>query len=292
MAEHQDLTRRLNELCIRVGYLHAYVFADRYGYDRETVDNLAGDIERDLNGAITGLSIVGNIHEKRISSVDASLLESAEETVRQALRGIQSDEIYQQLLKAYGANNQSEIARLMPSVFPVRLIKKERVLYHGVVPREVSLGVAGIDFKEEKPPVDEFISPDEYIDLVLRIQTEGLLPSRGLHHSTDDNIMPVFTVSDYEDTYGLLFLELNPMKQGYGVFNSESADEDLIYTPRLRTLMKLHLKSTEFLETDRVDGWSSERPQLRLYREQLEDRLNQRKIPFSITEPHYVANLQ
>ena len=122
------------------------------------------------------------------------MLEKWEESVRQAIGKIQSDEIYQQLLNAYNSDNQSEIARLMSSVFSPKLLKNEIVLYHGVTPRKVTIGVGGVDFEDEKPPVKEYLTPDRYIDLVVRIQEEGLLPSKGGHHSMDENIRPVFTV--------------------------------------------------------------------------------------------------
>ena len=57
--------------------------------------------------------------------------------------------------------------------------------------------------------------------------------------------------------------------------------------------MKLCLKPAEYVESDRVNDLitSSDRSELRLYRDKLEDRLRQRQIKFKIVEPYYMENL-
>lgn len=77
---------------------------------------------------------------------------------------------------------------------------------------------------------------------MLQIQSEGVILSLGEHQNTDENLRPVFTVPKHEETYGLMFMEFNPVEKGYAVLVAVD-NEHLIYTPRLAIPMKLCLKS-------------------------------------------------
>ena len=84
-----------------------------------------------------------------------------------------------------------------------------------------------------------------------------------------------------------MFMEFNPVKNGYAVFVAGD-NEHLIYTPRLGIPMKLCLKSGWYVETDRIEYTisASERPQVMEYRNHLEERLKERKVPFTLVQPN------
>lgn len=165
-------------------------------------------------------------------------------------------------------------------------ITNNNLNHHELVEDEI-LSKIIVELTNKKLPVGEYITPDAYVDLMLKIQSEGLLPSVGEHQNIDENLRPVFTVPNYEDTHGILFFELNPLEKGYAVFIGVD-DEHLIYTPRLKIPMGLCLKSTWFVETDRIEGAinpNDKRSEVMDYRNNLESRLRERDVPFTLVEP-------
>lgn len=287
----KDLTLRLRNLGLRFCSIGDYAFADRIGYSHEELERLAKRMKPELNFVLPNVPRDAEIDFQRFDSLGDSNLREWEERIDEITRRIQSDETYQRVLQAYNANNQEVIGQLMPSIFGfLPKLKKPKILYHGVTPRKTSIGDFLSDFDDEKPPVEEYITPDGYIDRMLRIQAEGLLPSLGEHQNTDENLRPVFTVPKHEETYGLMFFELDPMKNGYAVFVG-TADEHLIYTPKLQIPMGLCLKSRWYAETDRIEvacnvDVNDDIQALVKYRDHLENRLRERRVPFTLVEPN------
>lgn len=289
---NKDLTARIRKLGLKFCSIGDYLFAGRVGYSREELERLAEKIKPELNFVLPGIPGDAQVDFQRLDLVDDSDLKRWEQRVEKMTGEIWADETYQEVLRAYNANDQEAISQLMPSIFGFdEKLKKPRTLYHGITPRKITIGDFFLDF-DEKPSVKEYITPDEHIDLALKIEAKGLLPSVGEHQSTDENLRPIFTVPDHEETYGLLFFELNPLEHGYAVFVGVD-NEHLIYTPRLNIPLKLCLKSTEYVESDRVENTISagERPLLREYRNLLEGRLRERDVPFCLVEPYYMSNL-
>lgn len=282
---------------MRFHYLNRYEFGDIAGYPPEKIDEL----EKRMNEELHIRTEAGNVTGTH-SQPDIEMLSQWEARMQSITDAIRSEEAYQKLLEAYRTDDQSGIKKLINSVWssPSPLAKYERQkaagrFFHGVTPRKVTLGVAGTDFDEEKPPVDSWVSPAEYISLCRKIRKEGLRPSEGLHPcDMDENIRPVFVVDDYEDTYGLLFFGFRPEKKGYFVWEDEARDigEYVIYTPVLKLPMSLYLKSAELVShaPERVIGDCSE-PELErmlVYRDQLEKKLTESGVRFRVAEPRYM----
>ena len=284
----KDLTVRLRKLGLRFCSIGDYLFSGRMGYGSRERERLAERMKPELSFVLPNVPSDAEIDFGRFDYLDNSKLQEWEERVEAITREIWEDETYQKVLQAYNANDQEVISQLMPLIFDFYdKLKRPRVLYHGVIPRRTSIGDFLSDFDDEKPPVEEYITPDEYIDRMLRIQDKGLIPSLGEHQNTDENLRPVFTVVKHEDTYGLLFFELNPLEQGYAVFVGTD-NEHLIYAPKLKVPMRLCLKSMWYVETDRIDGAvniNDDRQQLMDYRNNLENRLRERGVSFTLVEP-------
>lgn len=287
---NKDLVARVRGLGNRVFYLGGY----RSGGDEKGLDSLCNHMNIDLNFVLPETPYCAEIDIEKLLDVDETKLIEWEKRIESITKEVQSSTVYQKALQAYKYNNQEEIGKVMTSIFYNKQLKRARTLYHGVMPRKITQGDLFTDFDEEKPPVCEYVSPDKYVDLILRIQEEGLLPSIGGHHSLDENLRPIFTVPDYENTYGLLFFEMNPIKYGYSVFEVAGGEEYLIYTPRLIIPMQLCLKSADFMDYERIKSTVDvdNIPQLIAYRDDLEKTLQERGVNFKLVDPHYVENLK
>jgi hypothetical protein len=303
-----ELVRRLKILDTDADHLGNYRISSDYGYPSKELRGLTEEISKDFPRAYSHYDVRKGATD---SDVDFEKLSFWEETVKEIGNTIRMDSRYQSLVRAYNSNDQAEISRLLREVFDMKRLQstsedtpetrrlRKRPFYHGVFPRKTALGQVGIDFETECPPIDEFISPDDYIDRCLTIMSEGLKPSMGAHTAPmDRNIMPVYLVDSPSETHGLLMLELMPQAHGFDVWcrvpgphHSIAIEEMVVYSPALKVPMTLGLKSANFLrkygdQGPSLDGETSEEKsrikELLSYRGHVERRLSDRKIDFKL----------
>jgi len=284
---------RMKMVECNISALQSYVFAFRYGYDFHRVRQLGNAIDTDFLGFRDG-----SIHQLEgiVNRVEEEILEHWEKRTAAILKELQTYPPYQQMCEAYRKNDQQAIAQHAEAVFHVIPITKPCAMYHGVYPRKQARGICGIDFPNEWPSKEDHITPDEYIDRLQTIQTSGLLPSEGMHATIDQNIRAVFMVDNHKETYGLLFVEMNPVEHNYSLFQPEYGDyyEFVVYTPQLTIPMKLCLKSAEYTHQYLEENGIRKKEQEGIisYRHAVEQRLRKRGIPFTLIEPEYIKKLR
>lgn len=277
-----ELLRRVKWLGIRLRNACYYKFSSLFGYTHEFVDQLADDLNNDLSYIIPELPCDTSVDLDKLSPLDLKKLAEWERKVGKITDELHSDDYYQDALNSYLADDQQALIEDIREVFHLDLIRRNKDYYHGVNPRKVNLGVVGVDFMEEVPAIDEWLNPDDYIDLILRIREEGLQPSEGCHAGTDENFRPVFLVDDKDETYGVLFFSMNPLKHGYPVYFGASADyfENLVYTPRLKIPMEIHLRSRRSCRQKMMGD--PELTRILNYRDILDEKLKERKIEYHV----------
>ena len=236
---------------------------------------------------------VGSYFPNDIENLDERIVYKWEQKFEEIKNTLQLDEAYQRALMAYNTNDQEILKEAISDVFgtvPIEASKK--IFYHGVFPRAQSTGIESIDFDNEKPPVNEWITPAEYVDRILKIMKEGFIPSEGNHGETDDNLRPVFAVDDPYDAFGLLLFEINPEQDDLQIFFSMSGEgeEHVFYSPGHKPT-RLRLKSEIMLEYD-PEIKENERNLLFNYRNEIEEELIKRYINFESIIPENVLEVQ
>lgn len=115
-------------------------------------------------------------------------------------------EFYPQALRALESGNNEALIELIPRIFPVDPLygRYMPVLYHGVFPyqsdNERDRGIL------ERRRFGKLLSPREYVDLLLRIQQEGLTSPNRDQQFSDRNIRGVYFVDRPEVTWGILYV--------------------------------------------------------------------------------------
>ncbi|MFH1401244.1 MAG: hypothetical protein ABIH41_07045 [Nanoarchaeota archaeon] len=281
-----DLAARIQHLSDGIQHL-TYRFSADFGYDDAALDSLSEDIDARLGGALT-ITTKDSAHADYtlLNAVDPQILLECEQRVAAIASEMHSHPLYAEAVAAYQVGNQRLLAKLIPRIFTVDPVKKDIKLFHGISMRSVQHGTAGIDYKDESEPVDQWISPADYVDRVLGIREEGLLPSQGNHHNIDDALRAVFCVDKPYDTYGILFFAMNPVREKHAVFDAGYIDghEHLIYTPRLKVPMTLHVKIGDHLDRmlNHVFKGEAEQAAAEKYAEHVALELSERRVAFSM----------
>jgi hypothetical protein len=245
-----------------------YLLSDLENYDCE---------EEELVRIVTDINEI--LGEEYFSSLDGSLIpnkpdpnkklkEKATRIILDEVEDFRNNPVYQNLVQTYNDNSQEELVRLIPRVFP-RLNRPGsnfNALYHGI-------------------SISENTSVSDYVDLAVKILEEGLLPSpHGRHHSMDENIRPIYAVSDPDETHGILFFKFYPTQEGYAVFNPGFESEGLIYTPRLKIPIELLLKSEQYFKRNiRIENGRDNKEEE--FRDEVERTLNKIGIAYNINQP-------
>lgn len=117
-----------------------------------------------------------------------------------------AEKLYPQALRAFESGNNEALIELIPRIFPVDPLygRHMPVLYHGVFPYqsddERDRGIL------ERRSFGKLLSPREYVDLLLRIQQEGLTSPNRDQLFSDRNIKGVYFVDRPEVTWGILYI--------------------------------------------------------------------------------------
>lgn len=242
-------------------------------------------LEQEWGNAVTRMD-----HELGFCAVEGGTLEQIlaltseqlapwRELVQRIRDEVKTDPDYKALVDAYGRNDQRALAELVPWVLSspsaASFLRGER-LYHGVK-------IEGDDV-------------NSHIDLILKIQKEGILPSPfGLHPSMTEEVRPVYSALAPLHAHGLAMLAFEPALTGHTVFSDWAGffgAESLIYTPLLTGPFKLLLASEKLLykraeKGQRLVGESTglDSPEAaREYRSRLEQALRERGIAFELVK--------
>ena len=198
---------------------------------------------------------------------------------RKYVRRVRSHPSYRALRSAYRMDDQRRVAKYAPTVFSfpeTDPLLRGSMIFHGV-----NVGKLAVD---------------EYVDLILRIQQQGLKPSPFDYHSGMDRwIRPIFCISRAEQTHGLIFFGFAPYAHGIAVFDNDyctAGNERLVYTRRLAIPFEIFLKAPSHLagyeDDHRPFGLGDDMPmnvgQLRRYRDELEDCIIRRGIDAIVHE--------
>lgn len=268
----KDLRSRLNELAWDITSIGNFNYAQEYGHKIESIQNLAERVASELPGVYEVMSstypIVEVVYPDAIDSIDPNKITKWKKEVGRILTQLREDPSYIELLKAYNNDDQKEIAEILPNVFvnfaTDKLIEpgqKSPPLFHGIT-------------------VPKKMSAEEYLELCLRMQREGIKPSPyGLHMDMDRNIRPVFSALNPYEAHGLIALTFRPTDHTVVIENNDS--EARIYSKRLKAKFGLVLRDAETLVSyspgndvgvprDKTEG----------YVKDLTNLLNERKIPF------------
>jgi hypothetical protein len=206
--------------------------------------------------------------ERLVDAYDATL-----ETLERQRDG---HPVYRQALEAKRAGDVEELTLLLQTIFRgLTHATAPRMLYHGVAPRPSRL-----DFED----VRRVLSPAAYVDRVLQVQRQGLVPSEGMHVASDNNFCPVFFVEHHAETYGMLFLAVPSVELQGPLFKcANAAGEIMAYSDCVKAPFRICLKSEEF--GDRLDGQGSQRKGMAAYRGKVQAELDRRGVEYALFDP-------
>lgn len=268
----KSVKRRLEELAWDVSSIGNFNYASQYGNTERGVKVLIKRLMKDFpdiysnDPANPGDFFELSPNTQIPNDIDLSKIRGWENEVKKRLKELRSDPKYKTLLEAYRKDNQKEIAKMLPLVFAKPeldgILEPEKMaprLYHGVT-------------------IPAGATPQNYLNLCLRIQREGLRPSPyGLHCDMDRSIRPIYFALESLKSHGLLSLSLRPDSKTVVIGRGEAK----IYTKRLKADFKLLLRDAETLVSYAPDDdVGVPKNQAEDYVKDLTDLLHERKVPF------------
>ena len=270
----KPVKRRLEELAWNISSIGNFNYAKEYGNTERGIKMLITRLMRDFPNVygnnptnpddFFGLHLDAQIPD----DIDTSKISEWEKDVNKRLIELRSNPHYKALLKAYRQDNQKEISEILPLVFAKSGLEKvlepnekAQRLYHGVT-------------------IPDKASPQDYLNLCLKIQKQGLKPSPyGLHCDMDKNIRPIYFALSPLESHGLLSFSFIPNSKTVVVAGGREAR---IYTKNLKADFSLNLRDPETLASYAPDndiGIQVER--VESYCSELKDLLKSKKIPFN-----------
>lgn len=271
----KPVKKRLEELAWDISSIRNFNYAGEYGNTEKGIKMLIIRLMRDFpnvygNNPINPNDFFGLHLDSQIpKDIDTSKISEWERDVNKRLRELRSNPNYKALLQAYRKDDQKEISKILPLVFAKhglnRILEPEEKaprLYHGMtIP-------------------DKEMTPEDYLNLCLKIQKQGLKPSPyGLHCDMDKNIRPIYFALSPLESHGLLSLSFIPNSKTVVVGGGREAR---IYTKNLKTDFSLNLRDAETLVSYAPDnniGIPTERTES--YCSELKNLLKSRKIQFN-----------
>lgn len=190
---------------------------------------------------------------------------------------------YRMALEGFRTDNQTVLAKFIPRIFEVKLVRYEGTLYHGLFPRPS-------DAAREAVLFDSRIHAEEYVEGVISIsQRDGLKPSNIFTYETDQQIKATYFTGTPDLAHGPVFFYMYPQDfQRYALFGNNigqgSDEETLIYSPVIPPdRLRMGLKSSKYGFDINVSGPKD--PRWADYRNQVEELLVKRQIPFEKFNP-------
>jgi len=208
---------------------------------------LHGRAEAELLPCLTGLGsrLRGRLRKAQLTEDEIAAAASAILTLRSewqaALKGVRTSALYQRALTAFAADQQNEIADLIPQVFAglQRVLQPPATLYFPVSP---SSG-------RRRPGSSPFLSAAECADRILRLLADGLEPEAG---GTEwwQRDLPSISCADHASALETpIALGLVASAVRVAVFATADEPYYQIFTPRLRAPMSI------VLATEAADEW-------------------------------------